>query len=134
VKTVSGETEDRSSAWTIDTLKAHYDQRFIDQERAVAAALAAADRAALKAETASEKRFDAVNEFRGQLADQASTFMPRQEAQVSIGSLADKLDLQAARLDKLEGRSSGFGSIGALVAGGVAILGTIIIVANLLTS
>jgi hypothetical protein len=33
----------------------------------------------IKAETAAEKRFEAVNEFRGQLRDQAATFLPRAE-------------------------------------------------------
>lgn len=130
---MSGETERQPSGWTIDTFKEHVDQRFLDQQKAVDAALTAADRATAKAEVASEKRFDAVNEFRAQLSDQANTFMPRNEAQVALGALADKLDLQAARLDKLEGRSSGIGWVGALVAGGVAILGTIIILANFLT-
>lgn len=141
---MSGETESRPSGWTIDTIKEYVDQRYIASDKAIAAALAAqkeaiaaaltaADKAGAKAETASEKRFDSVNEFRAQQADIIATFMPRTEAQVLINSIADKLDLQAARLDKLEGRSSGIGWVGALVVGGVAVLGTIIIVANLLT-
>jgi hypothetical protein len=130
---MSGETDDRQSAWTVDTLKAHHDQRFIDQEKALAIAQAAADRAATKAEVASEKRFDAVNEFRAQLADQASTFMPRAEAQVSLNALTDDIELLRTRLDKLEGRSTGVGWVGALVVGGVAVLGTVVILANFLT-
>ena len=46
------------------------------QEKAVAAALAAADRAVSKADFATEKRFDAVNEFRATLSDQAAHLMP----------------------------------------------------------
>lgn len=79
-----------------------YEQRFEAQEQAVGLALArvdkefhehlaqvraethaaleAADKAIAKAETATEKRFDGVNEFRGQLADQARTFIPRAES------------------------------------------------------
>jgi hypothetical protein len=38
------------------------------------------EKAITKAEIANDKRFDAVNEFRSQLADQARTFMPRTEA------------------------------------------------------
>ena len=45
-----------------------YTQRFESQERAVN-----------KAEIAAEKRLDAVNEFRGQLKDQAATFVTRTE-------------------------------------------------------
>jgi len=51
-----------------------YEQRFDAQEKAVQAALNAA-----KAEQASEKRLDSVNEFRAQLRDQAGTFVTRSE-------------------------------------------------------
>ncbi len=57
-----------------------YGQRFDAQEKAVAAALAAAKEAVVKAETAAEKRFDSVNEFRNTLKDQAGTFITRGEA------------------------------------------------------
>lgn len=50
------------------------------QAEKVKLALDAADKAVSKSEASMEKRFDAVNEFRGQLADQARTFMPRTEA------------------------------------------------------
>ena len=142
---MSGETEKAPSGWTTDTLKEYVDQRFRDGEKSVEAAVAASDkatsvamtaeqRAVAKAEAASEKRFESVNEFRQTLTDQAATFMPRSEAQVLNQALAEKVDLQAARLDKLEGRSAGIGWTGALIVGGIGILGTIIIIANLLTS
>lgn len=57
-----------------------YGQRFDAQEKAVAAALAAAKEAVVKAEAASEKRFDSVNEFRNTLKDQTATFITRGEA------------------------------------------------------
>lgn len=79
-----------------------YEQRFIAQQEAIQAALlaqkeavnaalVAADRAVGKSETASEKRFENVNEFRAQLADQAANLMPRSEAETRLGSLSDKL-------------------------------------------
>jgi len=96
--------------WTPDLLKIHFDQRFIDQNKAVEAALIAADKAVqaallaakeavTKAEVATEKRFDGVNEFRAQLADQAATFMPRAEYTIQHRSLADIVDASVARLD-----------------------------------
>lgn len=79
-----------------------YEQRFMAQENATALALArvdkefhehlaqvraethaalqAADKAIQKAESATEKRFEGVNEFRAQLADQARTFISRTES------------------------------------------------------
>lgn len=53
------------------------EQRFQAQEKAVIAAMLSADRAVAKAEAASEKRFESVNEFRGTLSDQVRLFIPR---------------------------------------------------------
>ena len=61
-------------------------------ERAVQSALTAAKEAVIKAELASEKRFDSVNEFRGQLKDQQQTLMPRIEAEARFKSIEDKID------------------------------------------
>ena len=80
-----------------------YEQRFIaqegavssalvSQEKAVGAALIAADRAVSKVETANEKRFEAVNEFRAQLADQAAGFIPRNEANIRFDSVTERVE------------------------------------------
>jgi small-conductance mechanosensitive channel len=66
-------------------------QRFDAQEKAVAAALAAAEKAVTKAELAAEKRFDAVNEFRGQLKDQADTFATRNEIDIRFRGIEEKI-------------------------------------------
>jgi hypothetical protein len=71
-------------------------------ERAVATALLSAEKAVAKAETAADKRFDGVNEFRGQLADQAATLMPRRESEVALASMAEKIDSNARKLSELE--------------------------------
>jgi hypothetical protein len=68
------------------------DAAFLAADKAVQAALSSAKEAVIKAETAAERRFESVNEFRAQLADQAQTFMPRSEAETRLASLAEKLD------------------------------------------
>ena len=122
-------------SWTIDSLKAHIDDlldqrdarhaeqaacilrqmdrvgkeshdRVLQVREETRAALESAEKAITKAETATEKRFDAVNEFREQLRDQSSTFMPRVEAEQRIAQLAEKLDGIEARMN------SGFASLG----------------------
>lgn len=62
-------------------------QRFEDSDKAVQAALQAAEKAVGKAEIAQEKRNETTNEFRGQLADQAATLMPRREAELRLEDL-----------------------------------------------
>jgi hypothetical protein len=121
-----------------------YEQRFASVEREIRDGLSAArrevehaliasEKAILKAEQAAEKRFDAVNEFRQTLSDQASTFISRSEAQARIEANADKIDVLAARLDKAEGRGSGISStIGVLIgAGGLLVAVVAVLVAVL---
>lgn len=142
-----------------------YEQRFAAQENATAlalnrvdkefhehlaqvraethAALEAADKAIIKSENATEKRFESVNEFRGQLADQASRFMPRAESLQRHEQNAEKLDgldkrfredmaRVNSRLDLSAGRSTGLDKGWALLVGAVALAGTVIaIILNL---
>src|ERR1700689_1575360 len=53
-----------------------YEQRFKAMDEKTSLALTASEKAVSKAETATEKRFDAVNEFRGTLSDQARLLIP----------------------------------------------------------
>jgi hypothetical protein len=96
----------KTSDWTVDTLKQYYDQRFIDQDRAVTAALNAAKEAVVKAETAANKRFEAQNEFRDQLRDQAATFMPRTEADIRFTNLAEQIANNTSNIDRSGGGAS----------------------------
>lgn len=76
------------------------DAAFTAADKAVQAALEAAEKAVSKAENATASRFEQVNEFRGQLADQATTFMPRAEAQVATSALSEKVDQHNLRTDE----------------------------------
>lgn len=126
---MSGETESQVSGWTTDTLKYHFEQQFRDMramlderyatqtkavdaafaaaERAVQSALLSAEKAVTKAETASEKRLESVNEFRGQLADQATTFVRRDEVDLRITALTERLNETNGRLSTIEGNTTG---------------------------
>jgi predicted nucleic acid-binding Zn-ribbon protein len=138
----------------LDERDTRYHQRFEAQQEALAAALLAqkeavltamiaAEKAVAKAEAATEKRFESVNEFRGQLADQAATLMSRIEyssahanlvqqidaltARVSLsvtkveadsihGGQAERLNDLAARVGKIEGQSAGMNRSWGIVA------------------
>ncbi len=58
-----------------------------EREHQVTVSFAAAKEAVNKAEMATEKRFEGVNEFRSQLADQARTFIPRNEVEQAVAAL-----------------------------------------------
>lgn len=104
-------------------------------------ALTASDKALAKAETATEKRFDAVNEFRSQLADQAATFMPRTEADASTQRLTERIQELTDRVNTSGGATQGAkenktGLYAALGAAGLLItilLSAVVIVVNILT-
>jgi len=102
----------------MDERDLRYDQRFKAQteavstamvaaEKAVAAALSAADRAVLKAEGSTEKRFEAVNEFRASLNDMMTRLIPRAEADQRFAAVVEKIDVMQRLLDKAEGMGSG---------------------------
>jgi hypothetical protein len=156
--------------WTLETLRVHLvtqisglqrllDERYEDQQRAMHAALASAEKAVEKAGVADEKRFESVNEFRGQLADQALTFMTRSEYQAGHQRLQEQVNLLTqqvnayvtraendalharvdeqvgdlkSRLTRIEGSGEGRGQLVAWAVAAVTIIGTIVIVTNLL--
>lgn len=85
----------------------------------VALALAAADKAVTKAETATEKRFEGVNEFRQQLADQTSTFLPRSEAAQRMDTIEKDIDQLRADLGVMREGSAN-------LAGRLTIIGAVV--------
>lgn len=106
---MSGETARQESGWSVDTLKEYVEQRFTDQDRAVQSALLAAKEAVIKAETATEKRFESVNEFRQQLSDQTNTFLSRPEYNAQHKALEDKVSFLVDARNQTEGKSTGYG-------------------------
>ena len=108
------------NGWTVDTLHEHletlirekhqqYDLRFEGIVTATQAALNAADRAVTKAETASEKRFEGVNEFRSALADQQAGLISREAYEAQHQALSDRVGLLTQTVSAHIGAASGEG-------------------------
>jgi hypothetical protein len=145
--------------WTFETLLAHlhavlremdlrYQQRFDSQQRAledarvtdakaVQAALSASEKAVIKAETATEKRFEAVNEFRSTLSDQAQHFASRTEVQALLSGLADrvealdkkftdKTDINTKTIEQIRSRGQGIAASWSYLVAGVVLIGGVI--------
>lgn len=72
------------------------DNRFHYTETAVA-----------KAEANNEKRFASVNEFRSQLSDQVTTFLPREVAEAQLEELRKAMSTVHSRLDLIQGHGTG---------------------------
>lgn len=91
----------------IDEREDRTKERFAAMEKNIVAALAASDKAVTKAETAIEKRFDSVNEFRETLRDQAANLMPRSEYDVRHKTLENTVHGVSERLTGIEARTAG---------------------------
>jgi hypothetical protein len=89
-------------------------------------ALAASDKAILKAEIAVEKRFESVNEFRQTLLDQTNTFITKVEFESLRETSGTRLLDLSSRLDKIEGRSVGLNAGWVYLLGILAAVGTVI--------
>lgn len=105
---------------------------------AVEAAFAASEKAISKAEAAAEKRFESVNEFRGQLSDQTKTFLPRETFEAFVNSINDYKEATSKALTLREGQSKGSSDLryvifasGAFVA---AVVGIVVVIANFATN
>ncbi len=127
--------KERDKAWRdmLVAFQSAVDARFVATTAAQQSALESAKEAILTARTANEKRFDSVNEFRGQMADQARTFMPRGEANAMIQSNQDKIDALDKRLQNLNleqrdtrGRNAGLDAAWGYLIGFVGLVGAVI--------
>jgi hypothetical protein len=113
----------------IDGNDKRYEERFLASQKAlelglagtkteIGAALVSADRAVQKAEVATEKRFESVNEFRGTLDNQQRTLIPRSEVDVIKSSLEEKITQLTKTLDEVR---RGDALVGGLAQGGKAV-------------
>ena len=120
----------------MDERDRRYAQRFDAQQEAVGAALqsakeavanalSAAKEAVIKAETAVEKRFESVNEFRQTLTDQSLTFMNKDAAEIRFKGLEGKIDEVAKRLDAIRSQEVGAGSLWGILLGIAGLIGVI---------
>lgn len=110
--------------WT--SLKELIESGLTATEKAVNVALSNQKEALQKAENATERRFESVNEFRNTLGDQQRTLMPRSEVEVIIKAQDSKIDAVQARLDKTEGKGTGVSQSLGWILAAITILGFII--------
>jgi hypothetical protein len=82
-----------------------------------------------KAESANDKRFDGVNEFRGQLGDQTRLLMPRLEVEEKFKGMEKSISELTTRVNAREDRGRGMGEIWGYVLG---VLGALAIIYSFL--
>lgn len=113
-------------------LERRLDERFALGDKAIEAALAAQKEAVVKSEASIDKRLEGMNEFRGQLSDQANRFVPREVVDAQIGALQTVIAQQQSALDKMEGVRQGTSStIGYFTAGATLFISVVIVITNI---
>jgi hypothetical protein len=88
--------------------------------------LASSDRAISKAEVATEKRFESVNEFRQTLSDQTKTFISKVEFEALRDTANTRISGMSSRLDKIEGKAVGLNAGWIYLLGGLSAVGTVV--------
>ena|ERR1700691_1051750 len=111
----------------LDSLDKRCDERFTAMKENVKDALAAADRATTKAETASDKRFEGVNEFRKSLDDNNRLQMPRLEAEALVKGLRERIEKLETLKDNNAGRAKGVTDSWAVIIAVAAVIGNMIL-------
>jgi hypothetical protein len=111
----------------ISDYKDRVDERFNLQDKAVQAALNSAERAVTKAETATEKRFEGVNEFRSALSDQSQNLLSRSEYATAHQSLIEKIDGLTTRVAAMEGGNKDRVQAISFLIGGAGVLVALIV-------
>ena len=101
-----------------DQERRHIQELSAEKELRLQQKFDALDKAIQKADSATEKRFDAVNEFRNTLSDQQRTLMPRQEYESTHASLTQMMLGIEKRVDKNENVKEGGSLVWAYVIGG----------------
>jgi hypothetical protein len=74
----------------VDERDHRYEDRFTAMDEKTGLALTSSKEAVAKAETATEKRFDSVNEFRGQQKDMMASFASRVEMDARFKAIEEK--------------------------------------------
>jgi len=88
------------------TLKEYIDSNIFTLKEYLNVQIEALKHATLIAKESMEKRLDGMNEFRDQLKDQATSFIPRVEYKESIYSLQKQVDDLKQSRDILAGKAS----------------------------
>lgn len=104
---MSGETDDRVSGWTVDTLRSHFERVLAERDLRYQSQRADDKEAVKTALAANDRRLDGMNEFRKSLSDLESTLMPRSESTTRWESVSERVNELKSRVDAMVGENMG---------------------------
>ena len=126
-----------TAGWSIDTLKQHFDQRLVDQDKAVQAALAAAEKAVSAALVAAERAREAAeansekwrqnaNEWRAAMQDRETRFASRLEIEAELKSMNAKIESLEQHVNQRTGVGMGANQMWGYIVGAIGLLLTVV--------
>jgi hypothetical protein len=115
---------DPPKGWTLETLFYHFNERIDSAKESAAVALSAAEKAITKSETAADKRFELLNEFRGAMSDASKDNITRAEAEQRFAAITDKIKDLGDRLNRNDGNKQGLLDGWKILAGLIGLLAT----------
>jgi hypothetical protein len=89
-----------------------------------------AEKAVTKAETAAEKRFESVNEFRSQLADQQATFATKTELDYRFKALEEKVATNSSSINVSRSDRLGLHTAMGYIVGAIGLLSALAAIAT----
>lgn len=127
-------TDDRHDEnLTLTTIKAIMDERDIRytqladaKEKAISAALAAAEKAVTVAEINSQKWRENANEWRQAMDDREAAFVKADNFQTTIGNLSKDIKELKARIDLNDGRGTGIHQLWIIIVAVISTLGILV--------
>ena len=127
-------TDDRHDEnLTLTTIKAIMDERDIRytqladaKEKAISAALAAAEKAVTVAEINSQKWRENANEWRQAMDDRETQFVKADNFQTTIGNLSKDIKELKARIDLNDGRGTGIHQLWIIIVAVISTLGILV--------
>jgi hypothetical protein len=115
-------TSSQQTQWTVQTLKEHYDYVLKERDEKINQKFESIELAVTKADEATEKRFESVNEFRAQLADQQRTFILRSEYEAGHKELTNRVDDIKLEVEKINNEKTGRSVVLAYVVAGISLM------------
>jgi hypothetical protein len=91
----------------MDERDRRYEQRSNSQDIAVGSALATSKEAVDKAETATERRLEVLNELRGVVVDQAREFARKTEVDLLIKGIVERIDALTSLVNTQQAHGGG---------------------------
>ena len=108
------------------SLKEHFETLLNERDKRMEERFTSMQIAVSKAEVTTEKRFEAMNEFRAQLGDQARTFMPRIESQVLHDGANNRINEVMDKVRKMEDLRQGGSNLWGYIVGAIGVIGIIV--------